>query len=308
VLTLRIATRGSPLAVCQAKLVAEAVTTACSDMTRLVAVELVVVETTGDLHRDRPIGAIGGQGAFVTEVEQALIDGRADLAVHSAKDLPSSLGSDELAIVAVPKRADPRDVLVGRTLAELGPGAHVATGAARRRAQLAWVRPDLRFEELRGNMATRLAKVPPSGAVVAACAALERLGLMRLVAEILPLSTMLSQVGQGALAVEGRAGDTVVAELAASIDDAASHRCLDAERAFLGALGGGCELPVGAHCVVGPSGTLEMEGLIASSDGLALVRRSMTGTDPSELGRALAVQLRDQCGGAGLLAGNGEVV
>lgn len=307
-LKLRIATRGSPLAVCQAELVADAVTLACSSTTRLVAVELVVVETTGDLHRDRPIGAIGGQGAFVKEVEQALMDGRADLAVHSAKDLPSSFGLDELAIVAVPKRADPRDVLVGLPLAELGPGAHVATGAARRRAQLAWVRPDLRFDELRGNVSTRLARVPPAGAVVTARAALERLGLMGLVAEILPLSTMLPQVGQGALAVQGRAGDEMAAEIATSIDDAASHRCFDAERAFLGALGGGCELPVGAYAVVGSSGALDMEGLIASLDGLALVRRSMTGTDPFELGRALAVQLRDQCGGAGLLSGFSGVV
>jgi len=111
-----------------------------------IVTELVVVQTSGDLHRDRPIGAIGGQGAFATEVEQVLIEGRADVAVHSAKDLPSSAGSGELVIVAVPQRADPRDALVGRALADLGPGARVATGAPRRRAQLSWVRPDLRFE------------------------------------------------------------------------------------------------------------------------------------------------------------------
>jgi hydroxymethylbilane synthase len=308
VLTLRIATRGSPLALCQAELVADAVALASSRATQLVAVELVIVETTGDRNRDRPIGAIGGQGAFVKEVEQALLEGRADLAVHSAKDLPASFGSDELVVVAVPKRADPRDVLVGLPLAELGPGAHVATGAARRRAQLAWLRPDLRFEELRGNVSTRLAKVPPAGAVVTAHAALERLGLLGLAAEVLSLTTMLPQVGQGALAVQGRAGDATTAEIAALIDDAASHRCFDAERSFLGTLGGGCDLPVGAHAVAGPSGNLEMEGMIASVDGLALVRRSMSGPDPFELGRALAVQLRDQCGGAGLLPGYSGIV
>ena len=153
VLTLRVATRGSPLALRQAELVARAIAAAAGSGG--VAAELVVVETSGDLHRDRPIGAIGGQGVFVGEVERALVEGRADLAVHSAKDLPSAAGWGELEIVAVPKRADPRDALVGRALADLGPGAHVATGAPRRRAQLAWVRPDLRFEELRGNIDTR---------------------------------------------------------------------------------------------------------------------------------------------------------
>ena len=307
--TLRIATRGSPLALRQAELVADALASgASSSSTARVTTELVVVETAGDLHRDRPIGAIGGRGAFVTEVEQALIDGRAELAVHSAKDLPSSCGSGELEIVAVPKRADPRDALVGRALAELGPGARVATGAPRRRAQLAWVRPDLRFEELRGNMATRLGRVPVAGAVVTAYAALERLGLTGLAAEVLPTSTMLPQVGQGALAIQCRVHDKVAAEAARSIDDAASHRCLNAERAFLGELGGGCELPVGALAVIGSGGEVELEGLIASSDGLVLIRQTMSGPDPFQVGRALAAQMRDRCGGAEILSGTPRVL
>ena len=307
-LTLRVATRGSPLALRQAELVADALATAASSAaTPPIAIELVVVETTGDLHEDRPIGAIGGQGAFVTEVEQALIDGRADLAVHSAKDLHSSCSSGELAIVAVPKRADPRDALVGRALADLGPGAHVATGAPRRRAQLAWVRPDLRFVELRGNIATRLGKVPAAGAVVTAYAALERLGLTGLAAEVLPTSTMLPQVGQGALAVQCRVRDEVATEAARSIDDAASHRCLDAERAFLDELGGGCELPAGALAVIGSGGEVELEGLIASLDGLVLLRRAMRGPDPLQLGQALAAEIRDQCGGAEILFGTSGV-
>ena len=268
-----------------------------------VAAELVVVETSGDLHRDRPIGAIGGQGVFVGEVERALVEGRADLAVHSAKDLPSAAGWGELEIVAVPKRADPRDALVGRALADLGPGAHVATGAPRRRAQLAWVRPDLRFEELRGNIDTRLAKVPEAGAVVVAHAALERLGLTGRVAEVLATSTMLPQVGQGALAIQARAGDEVTAEMARAIDDEASHRCVDAERAFLGELGGGCELPVGALAVIRPDGEVRLEGLIASLDGRVLLRRDMSGPDPVQLGRALAAEIRDRCGGADILFG-----
>ncbi len=231
-LTLRVATRGSPLARRQTALVTDALAAAWRGSARQITTEIVVVETVGDRQSDRPIGAIGGHGAFVTEVSQALIDGRADLAVHSAKDLPSG-GSEELTIVAVPNRADARDVLVGRALADLGPGARVATGAPRRRAQLAWVRPDLRFAELRGNIGTRIEKVPVGGAAVMAYAALERLGLSGLAAEVLPTSTMLPQVGQGALAVQCRVRDELTAEVARAIDDVASHRCLDAERAFL---------------------------------------------------------------------------
>jgi hydroxymethylbilane synthase len=306
VLTLRVATRGSPLALRQAELVAAALAAAGAGA-RPVRTELVLVETGGDLRRDLPIGAIGGQGVFVKEVEQALLDGRADLAVHSAKDLPSSSASEELEIVAVPRRADPRDALVGRALHELGPGARVATGAARRRAQLAWVRPDLRFEELRGNVGSRLGKVPAAGAVVVAFAALERLGLTELASEVLSTSTMLPQVGQGALAIQCRTGDEVTAELVGPIDDAAAHRCLDAERAFLRELGGGCDLPVGAYAVGGSDGEVALEGLVASLDGLVVLRRRSSGPDPAEVGHELAREIRDRCGGAELLSATGWV-
>lgn len=301
-LRIRVATRGSPLALRQAELVGEALEGAG---VQGVTTELVVVETGGDLRRDLPIGALGGQGVFVKEVEQALLDGRADLAVHSAKDLPSSSATDELGIVAVPRRGDPRDALVGRALDELGPGARVATGAVRRRAQLAWVRPDLRFEELRGNVGSRLGKVPVAGAVVVAFAALERLGLTGLASEVLPTSTMLPQVGQGALAIQCRTDDEVTAEVARGVDDPAAHRCLDAERAFLGELGGGCELPVGAYTLAGPDGEITLEGLVASLDGLVVLRRRSSGRDPAELGRELAREIRDRCGGAQLLSGTG---
>lgn len=315
-LRLRVATRGSPLALRQAELVAVALAANFPGQGRHrlptpgaagVVTELVVVETAGDLHRDRPIGAIGGQGAFVKEVEQALLDGRADLAVHSAKDLPSSFGSEELGIIAVPRRADPRDALVGRSLADLGPGARVATGAARRRAQLAWVRPDLRFEELRGNIATRLDKVPAEGAVVVVFVALERLGLTELATEVLPISTMLPQVGQGALAIQCRMDDDATGEVVGAIDDEASHRCLDAERAFLRELGGSCDLPVGAYGVVGSDGAVELEGLVASLDGLVVLRRRHSGPDPLEVGLELAREIRDGCGGAEILSGAGGV-
>jgi hydroxymethylbilane synthase len=235
--TIRLATRSSPLARFQAEQVASLLTRAGSERLAgkgsigLLEVELVLIETTGDRRRDVSIGALGGQGVFVKEVEQALLDGRADVAVHSAKDLPSSYADDALAIVAVPGRADARDALVGRSLGELGPGARIATGAARRRAQLAWARPDLRFEELRGNIATRLGKVPPGGAVVVALAALQRLGLIELAAEVLPVSIVLPQAGQGALAVQCRVDDDETVVAVRLIDDERAHSCVDAERA-----------------------------------------------------------------------------
>jgi hydroxymethylbilane synthase len=308
VLTLRIATRGSDLALRQARLVAEALTKMAPDAAAgHVATELVVVETSGDRQRDRPIGAIGGQGVFVKEVEQALLDGRAEFAVHSAKDLPSGSGTPGLGIVAVPKRGDARDALVGRRLSELGPGAHVATGAPRRRAQLAWLRPDLRFEELRGNIGTRLGKIPADGAVVMAYAALERLGLSELAAEVLPVWAMLPQVGQGALAIQCRLEDEATTEAVAQLDDPDAHRCLDAERAFLAELGGGCDLPVGAHAVIGPDGAVELNGLVASPDGVVLLRRAIRGPGPSEIGRDLARQILDRCGGAEILSGDSKL-
>ncbi len=301
-LRLRVATRGSPLALRQAELVAAALSGAVGGLgDHRFEAELVVVETAGDLHRDLPIGSVGGQGVFVKEVERALLEGRADVAVHSAKDLPSGSTTAGLGIVAVLKRADPRDALVGRSLAELEPGARVATGAPRRRAQLAWLRPDLRFEELRGNIATRLDKVPSGGAVVVALAALERLGITDLAAEVLSISTMLPQVAQGALAIQCRLDDRAIVEAVRSVDDAASHRCIDAERAFLGELGGSCELPVGAYAVGSAEGGVELEGLVASLDGHVLLRRRMSGSDPVLLGRELAREMRDRCGGAEVL-------
>ncbi len=169
-------------------------------------VELVVIATSGDQRRDVPVWELGGQGVFVKEVQAAVLDGRADVAVHSAKDLPSWT-PEGLVLAAITERADPRDALVGTRLADLQPGAQVATGSVRRRAQLAWVRPDLTFTGLRGNIGTRLERVPDGGAVVVAAAALARLGLLDRAAEILPTAVMLPQVGQGAIGVECRAGD-----------------------------------------------------------------------------------------------------
>ncbi|MBV9660640.1 MAG: hydroxymethylbilane synthase [Acidimicrobiales bacterium] len=291
---MRIATRGSPLARWQAAYVADRLRAAGA----VGPVDLVVVETTGDQRADQPVWEIGGQGVFVKEVQAAVLDGRADLAVHSAKDLPSRSHPD-LTIGAVPPRADPRDALVGTPLSSLAPGAPVATGSVRRRAQLAWLRPDLTFTSLRGNIAARLGKVPPGGAVVVAQAALDRLGLASCAAEILPVSVMLPQVGQGAIAVECRVEDESGLAALATIDDPAAHLCADAERAFLARLGGGCDLPVGAYAqAVGPE-TVQIEAMMASPDGRVVLRAALEG--PRSSGEDVAEQLL-QAGGRELLS------
>jgi hydroxymethylbilane synthase len=295
---LRIATRSSPLARLQAETVAARLTALARDRSigpagrlRPLRVELCFVDTTGDRRLDLPIAALGGSGAFVAEVTRVLLEGGADLAVHSAKDLPASPRDEQCCIGAFPVRSDPLDALVGSTLAGLAPGAVVATGSVRRRAQLAHVRPDLRFMELRGNIGTRLSRVPHGGAIVVASAALERLGLDAEIAEHLPVSTMLPQVGQGALAVECRTDDAEVRELLAAIDDDSVRRAVTAERAFLAALGGGCDLPVGALATLAPEGWIRLECLIASEDGAVVLRRHGSGRDPTALGRKLATEL-----------------
>ncbi len=296
---LRIATRGSPLARAQSESVAGRLRAAGAG--RLAGVELVTLHTTGDLRPAEPVERLGGQGAFVKEVQQAVLDGRADLAVHSAKDLPGVTPAG-LVLACVPERADPRDALVGAPLAALRPGATVATGSVRRRAQLAWLRPDLTFCELRGNMQTRLERSAAAGAGVLALAGLARLGLDGEVAEVLEPSVMLPQVAQGALAVECRAGDDWLRALLAEIDDEGAHRAVRAERAFLGALGAGCSLPLGALARPGASGddALHMEALLATRDGRVLLRDGAVGRDPEALGAELAGRLLDGAGGRGL--------
>jgi len=304
---VRLATRGSDLAVHQARLVGDLLQRADANL----AVELVVVETTGDRRLDVPLGAFAGQGVFVVEVERAVLDGRADVAVHSAKDLPSGDLAAGLVLASVPDRADPRDVLVGRSLGELAPGATVATGAPRRRAQLAHARPDLHFSELRGNIATRLGKVPDGGAIVVALAALRRLGLESRVDEVLPVSVMLPQVGQGALALRCREGDAELRDLLGRIDLPGPHRCILAERAFLARLGGGCDAPVAAYATTsssdGSNGPVTLDALVASADGRSVLRRCSVGEDPVELGTAVAEEILG-LDGAALVVGDRAAV
>ena len=298
---LRVATRGSELARWQATHVTGRLVEAHPGL----AVDMVVVETTGDRRADVPIWELGGQGVFVKEVESAVLDGRADFAVHSAKDLPSTTAPG-LRLASIPGRDDARDALVGSTLAGLPAGALIGTGSVRRRAQLAWLRPDLTFAGLRGNIGTRIARAGEYDAIVVAVVALRRLGLGRHGAEVLEPEVMLPQVGQGALAVECRADDAVVAGLLATIEDRAARRAVEAERAFLAGLGGGCDLPAGAYAHDDGAGGLVIEGLIASLDGRVLLRdrAALTGgASPAELGGELAERLLVDAGGAALLAG-----
>ena len=293
---LRAATRTSALARRQTAIVAELLAEACG-----VVTEPVAVSTTGDRRADTPIHEMGGKGVFVKEVQAAVLDGRADVAVHSAKDLPSST-HEGLVLAAVPERGDPRDTLVGCRLADLPSGATVATGSVRRKAQLAALRPDLVFAELRGNIATRLDKAGKFDAVVMAAVALHRLGLEPEALDVLDPDLFVPQVGQGAIAVECRADDRDLLETLAAVEHEPSRRAVDAERAFLAELGGDCNLPAGAHATAGVAGgSLELTGLLASLDGATLIRDTRRGDDPETLGRAVARRLLDDRGGRALL-------
>lgn len=266
------------------------------------AVEEVIVSTIGDRDTTTPIHSMGGKGVFVKEVQAAVLDGRADFAVHSGKDLPADT-PDGLMLVAVPERADPRDALIGSTWDALPTGAHVATGSVRRRAQLAWHRPDLRFSELRGNIATRLEKSADFDAIVMAAAALDRLDLAVDVVDRLDPAVMVPQVAQGALAIECRADDTETIAALQAIEHPASRRVVDAERAFLIELGGDCDLPAGAHAVLtGDGAEIELVGMLSSLDGRVLIRERRTATDADQLGRSIARFLLDDAGGTDLLA------
>ena len=263
----RLATRKSPLALWQANHVASLLTASHPAL----RVELVTVTTSGDRRSDVPVWEIGGQGVFVREVQSAVLDGRADAAVHSAKDLPP-VTAPGLCLAAVPPRGDVRDALVGRRLADLAPGAPVATGSQRRRAQLAWLRPDLTFHSLRGNIETRLARIPEGGAIVVAQAALTRLELAPEPMEAMGIDVMLPQVAQGALAVECRSDDATGRDLLAPLEDPVARQSVDAERAFLVTIGGACDLPVAGHARLTAGGELRLDGLLAAPDGSSLVR------------------------------------
>ena len=295
---LRAATRSSPLALWQTAHVASLLAPLG------IEVEPVFVETLGDRTQalGTPLHQIGGQGVFVKEVQAAVLHGLADIAVHSAKDLPSTQAPG-LRIPALPARGDPRDALIGSTLADLRAGALVATGSVRRRAQLAALRPDLHFAELRGNVGTRLEKAAQFDAIVLAAVALHRLGVAERISEVLDPQQMLPMVAQGALAEECRDDDEATAALLAAIDHAETRVRVTAERAFLAELGSGCDLPVAALATI-DGDDLVLDGLVAALDGSVVVRHGSRGpcTDALAMGRALALHVLS-AGGAELLRG-----
>jgi hydroxymethylbilane synthase len=294
---LRIASRGSELALWQARAVQDALRAASLGL----EVEISVVKTMGDKILDVPLAKIGDKGLFTKELDAALLAGEADLAVHSLKDVPTRL-PDGLEIVAIGRREDPRDVLIlppgtTGTLAALPPGARVGTSSLRRRAQLKALRPDLEVVDLRGNLNTRLAKLDRGeyDAILLAAAGVVRLGWEERIAEFLDPAEWLPAVGQGALGVVSRAGDERVRGLLSAFHDPFTAACTAAERAFLAALEGGCQIPIGALAHVDEDG-LTLHGLVAGVDGERVLRDSENAPsldDASEAGRRLAARLLD---------------
>lgn len=289
--TLRLGTRGSALAMAQSGTVAAALRERLG-----TPVELVEVSTAGD-RSAAPVARLG-VGVFVSALRDALTDGEIDVAVHSFKDLPTAQ-ADELAIAAVPTRADARDVLIstgGRTLAQLPAGARIGTGAPRRMAQLRAAVPALDCVPIRGNVDSRIGRLTSGelDAVVVAAAGLARLGRLDEVTEFLDPAVVLPAPAQGALAVECRTADTGLRSALAGLDDAADRAAVRAERALLAGLQAGCSAPVGGHAVI-EDGTLYLRGAVAAVDGSASIRRSGTGTpaDAESVGRRLAAELLD---------------
>ena len=283
---LVIASRGSQLALWQAHWVQQRL----ADLGHETRVD--IIKTTGDKITDVPLAQVGAKGLFTKEIEEALLDGRADLAVHSLKDLPTELPHG-LTLAAIPVREDPRDAIVGRRLADLPVGAHVGTSSLRRAAQLRQHRADLVIESIRGNLDTRLRKLDEGryDAIVLAAAGLKRLGWSDRIAELLPAEIMCSAVGQGALAIETRTEGAGRAACAA-LDNATTRAAVVAERGVLAALGGGCQVPIGAYATV--TGTeLRIVAVVASPDGNEVVRGEAEGpaAEAERIGAELGADL-----------------
>ena len=299
---VRIGTRGSELALRQARLVEAALAA------HGIAVELVTFKTTGDKKLDEPLSGIGAKGLFTHEIEVALTRGKIDCAVHSLKDLPTDL-PEELKIVAQLKREDPRDVLVVNSqtgaegLDDLPAGSRVGTSSLRRRAQLLARRPDLEVVELRGNVPTRLDKVEKGSvhAAVLAAAGLIRLQVQRRIAVFLEPPDWLPAPGQGAIAIQARADDNRMHDLLRPLDDAQTSLETRAERAFLAALEGGCQVPIGA-LVSATGGAPTLYGMLAELTGKHIVRgsRALDVNAPEKTGESLAAEIRSR-GGSSLL-------
>jgi hydroxymethylbilane synthase len=278
---LRIGSRGSQLALWQAHHI--------SNLLRAQGhtVELEIIKTTGDKITDVALAKVGTKGMFTKEIEEALIENRVDLAVHSLKDLPTELAHD-FEIAAITTRENPRDAFCSVKFAsidDLPRHANVGTSSLRRQAQLKAIRPDLQIHPLRGNVDTRLRKLEAGeyDAIILAAAGLNRLGKTQLIREIIPAEIMTPAAGQGALGIEIRRGDSKTRALLAFLDDAAARATTTCERALLNKLGGGCQVPIGAHAEI-RHGRIHLDALVAHPDGTRVLRESRDGDDPQRLG------------------------
>ncbi len=296
---LRIATRKSPLALWQAEHVATLLRHAHAGLD----LELLPISTKGDRIQDRSLAAIGGKGLFIKELEIALGEGRADIAVHSMKDVPNEL-PEEFLIGAVLPRADARDALLtakAQRIDDLPRGARVGTSSLRRQAQLLSARPDLHIEALRGNVDTRLRRLDNGelDAIILACAGLIRLGWETRITARLDPRACLPAVGQGIIGIECRKRDAHTHSLLHALNDAATRAAMDAERAFARRLGGSCQSPIAAYATL-DGNSLTLDGLVAEPDGSRLLRDSLTGSasDPRSLGERLAERVLDAGAGA----------
>ena len=296
---LRIGSRGSPLALVQARQVQTALAKACGIVAEQI--EIKIIRTSGDKIQDRPLADAGGKGLFTKEIEEALLSGAIDFAVHSSKDIPAVLPAG-LTLAAFLPREDPRDALVSskaKTLGELPRNALVGTSSPRRQALLMRARPDLRIAPLRGNVETRLRKIEASemDAAVLAVAGLKRLGLFSAMATALEVEEFLPAAGQGAIAIETRAADESARAHAAAVDDTDTHTALAAERAFLAALGGSCRTPIAGHARL-DGDAVRFRGLIAKTDGCDAIEVSRQGrrTDAAALGADAGHEIRARAG------------
>jgi hydroxymethylbilane synthase len=296
---LRIGTRGSPLALVQARTVRERLAAALGRPADTI--ELKIIRTTGDTIIDRPLAEEGGKGLFTKEIEEALIRGDIDLAVHSAKDMPTFLPKG-LILAACLEREDPRDVFISakaKTIAALPQGAKVGTASLRRQAIMKRARPDLEVAPLRGNVETRLRKLDDgeADAIILALAGLRRLGLEGRATRIMSADEFLPAAGQGAIAVETREDDAETRALLAKIDHSDTSTAVAAERAFLAVLDGSCKTPIGAHAII-EGETLRFRGLIARPDGSAAHDIAATGarSDAVQIGESCARELKQRAG------------
>ncbi|MFS0727349.1 hydroxymethylbilane synthase [Paenibacillus sp. 1P07SE] len=293
-----VGTRQSSLALTQTGHVIEALQQLSDDHGLGLTFELRKIVTKGDQIVDVTLSKVGGKGLFVKEIEQALLDGIIDMAVHSMKDMPYELPAG-LLNGATPKRIDPRDCLITRegvSLRELPAGAVVGTSSLRRSCQLLHARPDLEVKWIRGNIDSRIRKLHTDGfdAIVLATAGLARMGWTDRITEILPAEVCIPAVGQGALGIECREADTEVRELLKLYNDLETDRAVQAERSFLGALNGGCQVPIGAYATVTSSGGIELTGMVGSPDGGQMLRHSLSGQEPLQLGLDVARVLQSK--------------